>query len=398
MTVDKQRVSATVLSVQDAVFPAHPFSGVLAIGREQQWRVQDMFPAFAQDVVPPDSALSGCVQQNPATHAAVLPAASTASAISAISAISATAPRSTTSSAVSGQRISYTQAREGLLLARQQGGDDLALLSGARKFLPQLGQMEYGMRAQATLGDALRFGLEYQLIAGSMVQLSLEQDGTQVALVAHDLFDDPELQDFLDADHLATALNAARQLCRQHLPLHRVELRGRCPGGHSMSEDFFGCTVVDGADVSRLVFSASTLDIRLPQSMPGGDAQRILDARLQCEQELASVGVLGRQSLLRKLVALQCEQHPVQDMAAVLGMSPRTLHRLLAREGTSYANITENIRITRAKRLLQSKRSLDDIAAELGYSDSRSFRRAFRRWTHLSPADYRQQLRQPWSQ
>ncbi|MBI1772134.1 MAG: hypothetical protein HYR68_07285 [Burkholderiales bacterium] len=35
-----------VLSVQDAVFPSHPFSGLLAIGRERDWRLQDMFPAL----------------------------------------------------------------------------------------------------------------------------------------------------------------------------------------------------------------------------------------------------------------------------------------------------------------------------------------------------------------
>ena len=40
---------APLLSVRDAVFPAHPFSGVLAIGHEQRWRWQQMFPEFAAD-------------------------------------------------------------------------------------------------------------------------------------------------------------------------------------------------------------------------------------------------------------------------------------------------------------------------------------------------------------
>jgi hypothetical protein len=114
---------SALLSVQDAVFPAHPFSGVLAIAREQDWRWQDMFPAFAEH------------------H---------------------------------DNRISYAQAREGLLQARHRGGADLGLRSGTRKALPQLGQMATGMRAQETLAQALQFGLDYQLIAGSMVHLQLE--------------------------------------------------------------------------------------------------------------------------------------------------------------------------------------------------------------------------------
>lgn len=329
-----------VLSVQDAVFPAHPFSGVLAIGREQNWRLQEMFPALS---LSPD----GCPDNS--------------------------------------RRINYLQAREGLLQARQQGGADIAILSGARKSLPQLGCMATGMLAQESLQQALAFGLEYQLIAGSMVQLELESGAQHSALVAHSLFQDQELQDFLDTDHLATAINAARQLCGQQLQLVRVELRGRYTFSRSACDDFFGCTVVDGADVSRVVFANTMLATRLRAP----DALAVLASRQACEEELASVGVLGRQSLLRKLVAMQCEFRNVQDMAAALGISPRSLHRLLAREGTSYFHVTESVRIERAKRLLQAGLSQEQIAEELGYSDSRSFRRAFKRWTLQTPTAYR---------
>lgn len=339
--LNRKTTVAALLSVQDTVFPPHPFSGVLAIGREQNWRLHEMFPAFAAE--------QGA-----------------------------------------GRRISYNQAREGLLQARRQGGSDLAILSGARKALPQLGGMAGGLLVQATMAQALAFGLEYQLIAGSMLQLTLERGAPLSALVAHRLFDDPELQDFLDADHLATAYNAARQVDGARLQLDRVELRGNRQTSRSLLEDFFGCPVSVGADRSRLLFADKVLEAGLPAA----DAVRAAMARHACEDELAAIGVLGRPSLLRKLVDLQCEFRNAAGMAEALAISPRSLHRWLAREGTSYFQITENVRIERAKRLLQAGLGLEDIAEQLGYSDARSLRRAFKRWTAQTPSDYRQNTAQ----
>lgn len=328
---------SALLSVQDAVFPAHPFSGVLAIAREQDWRWQEMFPAFADH------------------H---------------------------------DNRISYAQAREGLLQARYRGGADLGLQSGARKALPQLGQMAAGMRAQPTLAEALQFGLDYQLIAGSMVHLQLQAGPQQSALLASPLFDDAELQDFLEVDHLVTAINAARQLCGGSFPLVRVELRSPPGAGLTAYQQFFACPVITGADVSRIVIDNQVLQMALPEP----DAALVDASRDACQAELSALGVLGRQSLLRALTALQCELLSVAETASALGTSERSLHRLLAREGTSYFQITEHIRTGRARQLLQTGLSLERIAEELGYSDSRSFRRAFRRWTTQTPTEFRRSL------
>ena len=353
MTHSNADAMAPVLSVQDAIFPAYPFSGLLAIAREQQWNLTDLFPAFTKEN-------SDWAEGRELVCDAVTP----------------------------NSRINYLQAREGWLRARQMGGDELCLWSGARKSLPQLGQMALGMAAQPTLMDALQFGLEFQLIAGSMVHLQFESGTPYSALVAHSLFDDAELHDFLSIDHLLTAVNAAHQLAGSSFHLVQVQLRLHLPLKRPLFEQMFGCPVLMGADSNRVMLSNEVL--ALPLSAP--DAAQVQSAQRACEQELAAVGALGRQSLLRMLIAQQCEFRTVDEMAAALRMSPRSLQRLLAREGTSYFQITEGVRIDRAKRLLQTAHSLDDIAAQLGYSDARSFRRAFKRWTHCSPAEYRDQL------
>lgn len=77
-------------------------------------------------------------------------------------------------------------------------------------------------------------------------------------------------------------------------------------------------------------------------------------------------------------------------VAAAANMSLRTAQRISSEHGTSVQALIDNVREKRAKELLVDGRNeLSAISFILGYSDERSFRRAFRRWTGKSPSDFR---------
>jgi len=63
-----------------------------------------------------------------------------------------------------------------------------------------------------------------------------------------------------------------------------------------------------------------------------------------------------------------------------LAVSPRTLQRLLEREGTNWRAEVDAARREQAARLLAEGVSKTGTAARLGYSDARALRRAVRRW------------------
>jgi AraC-like DNA-binding protein len=66
------------------------------------------------------------------------------------------------------------------------------------------------------------------------------------------------------------------------------------------------------------------------------------------------------------------------------------LARRLRAEGTSLSAIVENIRRDMAiARLTRRGATIDRIAADLGYAETRSFTRAFRQWVGESPLRYR---------
>jgi AraC-like DNA-binding protein len=81
------------------------------------------------------------------------------------------------------------------------------------------------------------------------------------------------------------------------------------------------------------------------------------------------------------------------DVAAQLHMSPRTLHRRLDEEGSSFRTIKEALRRDLAlSRLTKTGHSIARVAADLGYADTSAFYRAFTGWTGMSPERYRRQL------
>ena len=72
-------------------------------------------------------------------------------------------------------------------------------------------------------------------------------------------------------------------------------------------------------------------------------------------------------------------------------MPERTLkRRFKAATGLSFIDYLQNLRIEEAKGLLESsKRSADDISADVGYQDPSFFRRLFNRRTGMTPIRYR---------
>ncbi|SDD29267.1 AraC-type DNA-binding protein [Sphingomonas sp. YR710] len=82
-----------------------------------------------------------------------------------------------------------------------------------------------------------------------------------------------------------------------------------------------------------------------------------------------------------------------EQIAERLNISPVLLARRLRAEGTSLSAIVENIRRDMAiARLIRRGATIDRIAADLGYAETRSFTRAFRQWMGESPLRYRTRL------
>jgi AraC-like DNA-binding protein len=97
------------------------------------------------------------------------------------------------------------------------------------------------------------------------------------------------------------------------------------------------------------------------------------------------------QSLGQVILSHLKEGYPsIQLAAEIAQMSVRTLQRRLADEGLAYSQLITRLRYDRAVELLEdSSLKIIEISQELAYEDPAHFTRAFKRWTGVSPRDFR---------
>ena len=94
---------------------------------------------------------------------------------------------------------------------------------------------------------------------------------------------------------------------------------------------------------------------------------------------------------VRQVLATQpLDAHNADDLAVLLHLSARTLHRQLKEEGASLQALKDEVRRQRATELLlRTRRPIKQVAQAAGFQNEKSFIRAFKAWTGRSPGDWR---------
>ncbi|MDZ7893438.1 MAG: AraC family transcriptional regulator [Rhodoferax sp.] len=94
---------------------------------------------------------------------------------------------------------------------------------------------------------------------------------------------------------------------------------------------------------------------------------------------------------VRQLLSSQPQEtHSAEGLAALLNISPRTLHRQLQEEGATLQAIKDEVRRRKASELLlRSQRPIKQVAEAAGFNNEKSFIRAFKTWSGQTPAEFR---------
>jgi AraC-like DNA-binding protein len=266
----------------------------------------------------------------------------------------------------------------------------LALLQGgARAF----GPMGVVMANSKTFGEALEYVASHvhAYTLAARVRLQRERETQRVAVPIEILLDRlPHKQQAMEQALLLGHLNAVEStggVAR----VREVRFRHRPLSPLRVYRQHFGCEVRFDQEMDALVFAE--LDLHAPIVDPDVQlyemATCFIDAKFTRVAPPMHARVRGL--ILQYLGGEECTNERV---AAELALHPRTLHRRLKEEGTSFEAIKDEVRRDVALRYLQhGDLPLTRIAEKLGYAETSVLSRSCFRWFAASPRQLRAQAR-----
>jgi AraC-like DNA-binding protein len=169
------------------------------------------------------------------------------------------------------------------------------------------------------------------------------------------------------------------------------EVRFAHPASAALDEyqRHFESRVVFGAPRDELIFPGWNLELPTTNADPvvaAALAEKI-ERILSQFSDRPSLGSQVREWLVKQL---QGGSPRIEALARHLHMSERTLRRRLGEEGTSFKQILDELRRELAIGYVQERQlSTGEIAFLLRYSEPSAFQRAFKRWTKLTPSEFR---------
>lgn len=255
--------------------------------------------------------------------------------------------------------------------------------------------MTYGIINEPSLEAALRKGvLFYQLVTDAM-SMSIDADWKQLRLCIEFSSTAVDPSHYFLEFWTTIWYRLVGWLAGGPPPLRAATFSYPCPDEYANELRYiFRCPHHFGADVTSVIFDRDYL--QQPVVRNRDELKRFLAAAplgfMSTPGDVNSVVRQVRTSLAATRV-LPLSFPTLGSVARDLGMAESTLRRRLREESSSYREIKESIRRDIAiQRLLGSSQPVHEVGELVGYTEARTFTRAFKQWTGHSPAEYRGHL------
>jgi AraC-like DNA-binding protein len=278
--------------------------------------------------------------------------------------------------------------RDALAVAREPA---LGLLVGERLLANSHGILGYAALSSGTIRQALELVERYVSLRISLIAVSHTVERGEVRVRIDETRPLGDIQRPLFEAVALSIKNVLDAMSMGACQVSWIAFPFDEPDYAAFARDVFRCDVRYGQPWAGAVLPEQVLDVPLKMA----DPEAFREATEICQRELDKLK--ANESLAARVRRLLLEKQngfpSLQVTARVFRMTPRTLHRRLIDEGTSFHELLEEVRHTLAVEHVKSGRfSIEEIAYVLGYSDLANFRRAFKRWESVPPSEYRASL------
>ncbi len=290
-------------------------------------------------------------------------------------------------------RYPVTAMRRLWQLAAERSGDPCFGLTAAAQWHPTTWHgLGYAWLASATLEEGFRRFVRYSGIISTAADATLEECREGLRLVV-------STQPGVAAEPLPVVMDAVTanivHMCRvasgpDFRPV-AVELPHRGEGCRRRRREFFNAPIHYDAQEIAIVVEGSRARRRLPSANAElAHANERVIADYLAELRGPGVAMRVRSRLIDELPSGTVTEGQVAEW---LHMSRRTLQRRLSGEGTTYAEELDDIRRDLAERFICDRSlTLSEITYLLGFAETSSFSRSFKRWTGMAPSAYRHRI------
>jgi AraC-like DNA-binding protein len=241
--------------------------------------------------------------------------------------------------------------------------------------------------------ETLRQGFEslfkFHRLLSDQPSFHLSEHDDQVTLRYYSLAAEGSVIQRFSSEMLVTGVFRMIRTFSPQARLQRVNFEYPAPEYQAEYTRVFERAVHFDQPFTGVVFDRALMDSVSPYR--DGD---VCDA-LRAIAERRILGVTQRAPFSLRVRERLVQQGPARrtDMNAVarsLGLSARSLRRRLAAEGKSYNAVVNEALAIIAKHFLRTKQlTIQEAAYEMGFADTSTFHRAFKRWTGMTPTEVR---------
>lgn len=268
------------------------------------------------------------------------------------------------------------------------GDEDVGLHLG--QLLPAYnGQvLEYLFLSSPTFGEGLRRAQNYQRLLSDAAKTDFFIEGDEACMVLDTASDEVSRLRHFNECFIQGLITFFKSITDGRFYPSRIEFEHDRDRGKDHAQDILGCDVVFGAAENRMYFPASFLDHPSPHAEP-----ELLD--LHERLAIAQVARLEKKDIVGQVERIVAElldsgEVTLDAVAERLGIKSRTLRTRLTEAETSFNQVLADFRYRLSRQLLATTdESIDEIVYLTGFSEPSTFYRAFKRWSAMTPIEYR---------